>query len=317
MTPPLSAFTGLDDVPDPQALLSSAKYLKSNSANEQLGAGKTLVLLFFNPSLRTRLSTQQAAQALGMHVISMNVGEGWKLEMEDGAVMCLDKAEHVRDAAAVIGQYADIIGVRSFPTLTDRDADYREAVIGAFRRYSGRPVLSLESATRHPLQALTDWLTISEYQRSARPKVVLTWAPHPKILPQAVANSFVNWMRMADVDLTIAHPMGVDLAPDVIKDTPVVHDQAEAWVGADFVYAKNWSSYSDYGNTTKVAEDWQVTEAKMRLTNNAYFMHCLPVRRNVVVSDGVMDSANSIILAQANNRTYAAKAVLAELLRGL
>ena len=314
MTPPLSAFTGLDDVYDPQALLSSAKYLKSHSANEQLGAGKTLVLLFFNPSLRTRLSTQKAAQALGMHVISMNVGEGWKLEMEDGAVMRLDKAEHVRDAAAVIGQYADIIGVRSFPTLTDRDADYREAVIGAFRRYSGKPVLSLESATRHPLQALADWLTISEHQRSTRPKVVLTWAPHPKILPQAVANSFVTWMRMADVDLTVTHPPGVDLAPEMIKDTPVVHDQAEALADADFVYAKNWSSYSNYGNTTEVAEAWQITEVKMRLTDNAYFMHCLPVRRNVVVSDGVLDGPRSLVLAQANNRTHAAQAVLTGLL---
>ena len=315
MNPPsLSAFTSLDDVPDPRALLALAKGLKNGTTTATGAAGKTLVLLFFNPSLRTRLSTQKAAQALGMNVIAMNVSEGWKLELEDGAVMRLDKAEHVRDAAAVIGQYADLIGVRSFPSLTDQQADYREAVIGAFRRYSGRPVFSLESATRHPLQALADWLTISEHQRTPRPKVVLTWAPHPKILPQAVANSFVAWMRMADVDLSVTHPPGIDLASAVIGDVPVIHDQAEALAGADFVYAKNWSSYSDYGKPTNVTADWQITEAKMRSTHDAFFMHCLPVRRNVVVSDAVLDGPHSLTLAQANNRTYAAQAVLTALL---
>jgi N-succinyl-L-ornithine transcarbamylase len=281
------------------------------------GRRKTLINLFFNPSLRTRLSTEKAGHQLGFHVITMDMAGGWKLEFTDGAVMKLDRAEHVREAAGVLSQYCDVLAVRSFPGLTDREADYRDEIIHAFARHASVPVISLESAIRHPLQSLADCLTISEYSshpRAAaphrRPKVVLTWAPHPRKLPQAVANSFAEWMRgWGEVDLVITNPPGFDLAPEFRAGTQVQSNQEQALENADFVYAKNWSSYENYGATAD-HRDWQITERKMALTNRAYFMHCLPVRRNVVVSDGVLDGDRSLVLQQANNRTWAAQAVL-------
>ena len=279
---------------------------------DQPGHQKTLINLFFNPSLRTRLSTEKAGHQLGFQVITMDMAGGWQLEFEDGAVMNLDKAEHVREAAGVLSQYCDVLAVRSFPGLVDRKADYEDRIINAFRKYATVPVVSLESATRHPLQSLADCLTIADHAAHlrTRPKVVLTWAPHPRKLPQAVANSFAEWMvKWGEVDLTIANPEGFDLAEEFRAGAQVLHDQREALRGADYVYAKNWSSYDDYGTTADLP-DWIVNEEKMALTNNAYFMHCLPVRRNVVVSDGVLDGERSLVLKQAGNRVWAAQAVL-------
>lgn len=294
-------------------LIASARHHKANPypANPP-GHRKTLINLFFNPSLRTRLSTEKAGHQLGFQVITMDMAGGWKLEFEDGAVMNLDRAEHVREAAGVLSQYCDVLAVRSFPGLEDRDADYEDSIIDAFKKYATVPVVSLESAIRHPLQSLADCLTIAEHSSrlTSKPKVTLSWAPHPRKLPQAVANSFAEWMiKWGEVDLTIANPIGFDLAPQFTEGARVVHDQDEALQNADFVYAKNWSSYENYGTTADLPE-WMVTENKMALTDNAYFMHCLPVRRNVVVSDGVLDGARSLVLQQANNRTWAAQAAL-------
>ena len=271
-------------------------------------------MLFFNPSLRTRLSTEKAALNLGMQVISMNADQGWNLEFEDGAIMNAGSAEHVREAAAVISQYADVIGIRTFPSLKDRDKDYADQVLNSFLRYARVPVISLESAIRHPLQSLTDVLTVEEYKKTSKPKVVLTWAPHPRALPQAVPNSFVEWMRHAGVDLMITHPPGYELAPEFAAGIPVEYDQNKALEGADFVYAKNWSSYLQYGQILNQDPDWQITRQKMERTNDARFMHCLPVRRNVIVEDAVLDSASSVVIEQAGNRTYAAMAVLKSIL---
>lgn len=305
-------FTSLSDLPDPAAFLKIAQKLKQDPyLFNYLGKNKMLGLIFFNPSLRTRLSSQKAAANLGLSLMVMNIGsEGWKLEFEDGTVMDQDKAEHIKDAAAVMGQYCDIIGIRTFAGLADRDADYREEVIGAFREYAGVPIVSLESATRHPLQAFADWITIEEHKTKARPKVVLTWAPHPRALPQAVSNSFLTWMQQANVDLTLTCPEGLELAPEILKDTPVEHDQAKAFEGADFVYAKNWSSYHDFGKIISPAESWTVSAEKMALTHQGKFMHCLPVRRNVVVADAVIDSPNSLVQAQALNRVYSAQTIM-------
>lgn len=311
-------FTSVEDVKNITELLASARAFKENpQVYNKLGSGKTMALLFFNPSLRTRLSTQVAAQNLGMNVISMDATSGWQLEFEEGAIMNLDKAEHIKEAAAVVSQYADIIGVRSFPTLTDRQRDYEDYILNKFIKYARVPVVSLESAILHPLQSLADLLTIEEYKPRPRPKVVLTWAPHPKSLPQAVANSFSEWMNRADVDFTIAQPEGCELHPRFIGDANVEYDQAKAMEGADFVYAKNWSSYKFYGQNIIKNLDWTVTEEKMALTNNAKFMHCLPVRRNIVVTDGVLDSQNSIVIEQAKNRTFAAQAVLKKILENI
>ena len=311
-------FTSLSDLPDPAAFLKMARKLKQDPlAFNYLGKNKMLGLIFFNPSLRTRLSTQKAAANLGLSVIVMNIGpEGWALEFEDGAVMNGDKAEHIKDAAAVMGQYCDVIGVRTFAGLSDRVADYEEKVLRAFQQYAGVPILSLESATGHPLQAFADWITIEEHMPKARPKVVLTWAPHPRALPQAVANSFLSWMQQADVELVLACPPGLELAPEILGDTRVEHKQAKAFEGADFIYAKNWSSYHDYGKIVSPPVSWTVSEEKMALTHQARFMHCLPVRRNVVVDDAVIDSPNALVQAQALNRVYAAQAVLRWMLEG-
>lgn len=312
----MDKFTALQDVSDPAGLLQLAKDAQNHPNHwSGLGKGKTLCLLFLNPSLRTRLSTQKAAQLLGMEVMVMNINqEGWKLEFQEGVVMDGDKAEHIQEAAAVIAQYCDVVGIRTFPTFESREEDYSEDLLRDFVRYCGIPVISLESATRHPLQSLADWLTIENFKKVKRPKVVLTWAPHPRRLPQAVANSFLEWMQAAEVDLHLAHPRGFELAEDFTKGLPVHYDQAEAFEGADFVYAKNWSSYQDYGKTLYPAADWQVTLDKL---GDAAFMHCLPVRRNVVVEDAVLNSEQSLVVSQAGNRVPAAQAVLIEILNQL
>lgn len=307
-------FLSAHDVPSIDDLIELArKHKRKPFDQEDFGYGKTMINLFFNPSLRTRISTEKAGLNLGFEVITYDASGGWNIEFEEGAVMNLDTAEHVREAAGVLSQYCDILCVRSFPSLTDKARDYADKVMKSFVQYATVPVVSLESATRHPLQSLADCLTISEISNRPRPKVVLTWAPHPRRLPQAVANSFAEWMIKWDqVDLTICNPEGFDLAPEFTDGARVVHSQAEAFRGADFVYAKNWSAYEDYGATADLP-GWIVDEAKMALSNNAYFMHCLPVRRNVVVSDGVIDSPRSLVLQQANNRTWAAQAVLSSM----
>lgn len=308
-------FLSIQDVADPMGLANEGLALKASPYRWSfVGRYKTLALVFFNPSLRTRLSTEKAGLNLGMQVMNLNAADGWKLEFETGAVMDGDKAEHVKEAAGVISQYADVIGIRSFPGLADREKDYQDEVIRQFVRYAKVPVISLESATRHPLQSLTDLMTIMEYQKTEKPKVVLSWAPHPKALPQAVPNSFVEWMRRAEVDLVLTHPVGYELAPEFAGGLTVQYDPDKAFEGADFVYAKNWSAYEPYGTILSQDPAWRVTERRMQLTNNARFMHCLPVRRNVIVDDKVLDGPNSLILEQANNRTYAAMAVLKKIL---
>lgn len=311
----MNRFLSAADVPDIPALVREALALKADPfAFETLGRRRTLVLLFFNPSLRTRLSTEKAGLNLGMQVISMNADAGWKIEFTDGAVMNGDTAEHVREAAAVISQYADIIGVRTFPSLTDRERDYADFVMNRFVECATVPVISLESATRHPLQSLADWMTVEEHKKTARPKVVLSWAPHPRALPQAVPNSFVEWMKRADVELVITHPEGYELAEEFAGGVRVEYDQRKAFEGADFIYGKNWSSFADYGKILNRDPGWTITAEKMALTNNGKFMHCLPVRRNVVVDDAVLDGPHSIVINQANNRTWAAQAVLKSIL---
>ncbi len=307
------------DVPDLNQLITSGIVAKRNPfADKQLGENKTMGLLFFNSSLRTRLSTQKAAQNLGMNVIILNVSQdSWGLEMEEGVVMNGTSAEHVKEAAAVIGQYCDIIGVRSFAKLQDRAADYSELVFQQFKKYAGVPIVNLESATRHPLQSLADCITIEEFKVKARPKVVLTWLPHFKALPQAVANSFCEWMNRMDVELDVTHPEGYELAPEFVGKAEVLYDQNKALEGADFVYGKNWSSYTSYGQVLVNDPAWMMTEEKMARTDNGKFMHCLPVRRNVKVTDGVLDSPHSLVIEQAANREWAAQAVLKEMLLGM
>ncbi len=311
-------FTSVKDVPDLEALVGRAREMKARPrAHEDLGRGRTLGLFFFNASLRTRLSTQRAAHNLGLEATVMDAGRGWQLETEDGAVMDGNAAEHIREAAGVLGRYFDLLGVRTFAGLTDRAADYEERVLHRFIEAGGRPVVSLESATRHPLQSLADLLTIEEHKPVARPRIVLTWAPHPRALPQAVANSFAEWVLAAGYELTIACPEGFELAPQFTEGATVTHDQDAALEGAHFVYAKNWSAWRDYGATAPHLTDWMVTPEKMARTANGRFMHCLPVRRNVVVSDAVLDSAASLVLEQAENRIWAAQAVLFEMLKNL
>ncbi len=318
----MNHFTSIHDVPNIEALIHKALSIKHASVFESpivnpksnIQNPKTLVLLFFNPSLRTRLSTEKAGLNLGMNVISMNADAGWKIEFEDGVVMDGDKAEHVREAAGVVSQYADVIGIRTFPTLTDRERDYAEVVLRQFQKHATVPVISLESATLHPLQSLTDAVTIEAHKKTARPKVVLTWAPHPRALPQAVANSFVEWMKARDVELVVTHPPGAELAPQFVDNVQIEYNQRKAFEGADFIYAKNWSSYTDYGRIISPKENWTVTAEKMALTNQARFMHCLPVRRNVVVEDAVLDDPSCLIFEQAKNREFAAQAVLEEIL---
>ncbi|MCF0053047.1 N-acetylornithine carbamoyltransferase [Dyadobacter sp. LJ53] len=309
-------FLSINDVTDLNQLISNGIAAKRNPFSDiELGKNKTIGLLFFNSSLRTRISTQKAAQNLGLNVITMNVGQdGWGLEMEEGVIMNGDKAEHVKEAAAVIGSYCDIIGIRSFAGLQDRDKDYAEIVFEQFKKYAEVPIINLESATRHPLQSLADCITIEEFKIKQRPKVVLTWLPHFKALPQAVANSFCEWMNPMDVELVITHPEGYDLAPEFVGKGQVIYNQDKALEGADFVYGKNWSSYQHYGQVLTSDPSWMITEAKMSLTDNGKFMHCLPLRRNMKVADEVLDGPRSLVIEQAANREWSAQAALREVL---
>lgn len=312
-------FTSVNDVVDLKKALENAFEVKKNPfAYSHLGKNKTMVLIFFNSSLRTRLSTQKAAMNLGMNTMVLNVNEdGWKLESELGVVMDGDKPEHLREAIPVIGEYCDIIGVRSFARFENKEFDYSEKILNQFIEYAGVPVVSMEAATRHPLQSFADLMTIEEFKKKPRPKVVLTWAPHPRALPQAVPNSFVEWMRRADYDLVVTHPEGYELAPEFMGDLKVEYNQDKAFEGADFVYAKNWASYTDYGKILSKDMNWTVDARKMALTNQALFMHCLPVRRNMIVTDEVIDSPASIVIQEAANREWSAQAVLKMILESM
>ncbi|SNR79636.1 N-acetylornithine carbamoyltransferase [Lutibacter flavus] len=312
-------YTNINDLDSLKKTVEEAVELKKNELQfKNLGKDKTICLLFFNNSLRTRLSTQKAAQNLGLNAIVMNFGsEGWELEFDDGVVMNKNKSEHVKEAAKVIAQYSDIVAIRAFASLTDKEKDKAEIVIENFKKYSGIPVLNMESATGHPLQALADAITMEENKVSHKPKVVLSWAPHPKALPHAVANSFIEMMQLQDADFIITHPEGYELDSEITKNSKIEYNQKKAFENADFVYVKNWSSFKEYGEVMKSDSDWMITADKMKLTNNGKFMHCLPVRRNVVVADEVIDSENSIVIQQANNRTYSAQIVLKKILENL
>lgn len=310
-------FTTVHDVKDVDTLVNEALTIKKNPyVFSDLGKNKTLGLIFLNPSLRTRLSTQKAAMNLGMNVMVMNIDkEGWALEMEDGAVMNGTTVEHVKDAAAVIGQYCDVVGIRCFPSLLDKKEDYSEKILLKFMKHCKVPVVSLESATLHPLQSLTDLMTIKEnWKEKRKPKVVLTWAPHVKPLPQAVANSFSEWMCKADMDFIITHPEGYELCEDYTQGAKICLNQSDALKDADFVYVKNWSCYLDYGKMLPVVSDWMLTSEMLKTTNAAKVMHCLPVRRNVELSDEILDGKNSLVLQQAHNRVFAAQVVLKKMI---
>lgn len=320
----MKSFFHVSDIGDLKTALEEAREVKQNPfAWKHLGENKTIMLVFFNSSLRTRLSSQKAALNLGMNPIVLNIGsDSWKLETEMGVVMDGDKSEHLREAIPVMASYCDIIGVRSFAGLCDREFDYAETVLSQFIQYSGKPVISLESATVHPCQAFADLITIEEYRKKDRPKVVLTWAPHPRALPQAVPNSFAEWMNAADVDFVITHPEGYELDPKFAGNARVEYDQMKALEGADFVYAKNWScpGVSDpslYGQILSKDMSWTVDAAHMAVTDNAYFMHCLPVRRNMIVSDEVIDAPTSLVIPEAANRVVSAQVVMKRMLESL
>lgn len=317
----MKQFINVNDIGDIRAAVAEALEVKANRfAYKHLGENKTLLMIFFNSSLRTRLSTQKAAMNLGMNVIVLDVNQGaWKLETERGVIMDGDCPEHLLEAIPVMGCYCDIIGVRSFARFESKEDDYSEKILNQFIKYSGRPVFSMEAATRHPLQSFADLITIEEYKTKERPKVVLTWAPHPRALPQAVPNSFAEWMRAADYDFVITHPHGYELDEQFTAGVPIIYDQDEALRGADFVYAKNWAAYADpnYGKVLSKNRSWTITTEKMALTDNAYFMHCLPVRRNMIVSDDVIESDRSIVIPEAANREISATVVLKRLLEGL
>lgn len=316
-------FLSVNDAGNIDFLIKTALDFKKNPLSDQgVGKGKRIGLLFLNPSMRTRLSTQIAAQNLGMEAIVFNASqEGWSFEFEEGAIMNGTTAEHVKDAAPILGNYFDILGVRTFPSLKNREEDYAEKIMNQFVKYCGIPVVSLESATVHPLQSLTDVITISEHlpiKNKTKAKVVLTWAPHVKPLPQCVANSFSQWMNAwKKADFVIANPVGYDLDKKFTGDAQILHDQKEALKDADFVYVKNWSSFEDYGKIIPVGTDWLLSTEKLKVTNNAKVMHCLPVRRNVELSDEILDSKSSIITEEAGNRVWAAQTVLANILNGL
>ncbi|MEM6643344.1 MAG: acetylornithine carbamoyltransferase [Bacteroidota bacterium] len=311
----MNHFISVKDANDPHALAQLALDVKKQPFQHSgLGRNKVLGLVFFNSSLRTRMSTTRAAYNLGMQVITLNVSQdSWQLEMEDGSIMNRGTAEHIREAIPVMASYCDILAVRSFPGLKNRALDYEDRLMKSFVEMAGIPVINLESATLHPLQSLTDLMTIKEFQKSKRPRVVLSWAPHVKPLPQSVANSFAQWMMAADVDLTITHPPGMDLSVEFTGLAPIEHNQDKAFEGADFIYVKNWSSFSDYGHFSTMPE-WMITAEKMKNTHEAKLMHCLPVRRNVVISDDALDSLSSLVQQQAHNRLFAAQAVLQTLL---
>lgn len=317
----MNKFTDVHDIGDLRGAVAEAMAVKADRfAFNNLGRNKTLLMIFFNSSLRTRLSTQKAAMNLGMNVIVLDVNQGaWKLETERGVVMDGDKSEHLLEAIPVMGCYCDVIGVRSFAGLKDKAEDYEERIINQFIKYSGRPVFSMEAATRHPLQSFADLITIEEYKKKERPKVVLSWAPHPKALPQAVPNSFAEWMNATDYDFVITHPHGYELAPEFVGNARVEYDQRKAFEGADFIYGKNWSAYADpnYGKVLSTDRDWTIDAEKMALTNNAYFMHCLPVRRNMIVTDDVIESPQSIVIPEAANREISATVVLKRIIENL
>ena len=317
----MKKFTCVEDIGDLKAAVAEAMEIKRDRfAYSELGRNRTLLMIFFNSSLRTRLSTQKAAMNLGMNVMVLDVNQGaWKLETERGVVMDGDKAEHLLEAIPVMASYCDLIGVRSFAQLKDKAEDYEERVIEQFIRYSGRPVFSMEAATRHPLQSFADLITIEEHKTKERPKIVMTWAPHPKALPQAVPNSFAEWINATDYEFVITHPEGYELDPQFVGRAKVEYDQRKAFEGADFIYAKNWSAYADpnYGRVISTDRDWTVDAEKMALTNNAYFMHCLPVRRNMIVTDEVIESERSLVIPEAANREISAEVVIKRLLEGL
>ncbi|MBR5899143.1 MAG: N-acetylornithine carbamoyltransferase [Muribaculaceae bacterium] len=314
-------FTSVKDIGNLQEAVKEALEVKANRFGyKHLGENKTLLMIFFNSSLRTRLSTQKAAMNLGMNVIVLDVNQGaWKLETERGVIMDGDKPEHLLEAIPVMGCYCDVIGVRAFARFESKADDYEEKIINQFIKYSGRPVFSMEAATGHPLQSFADLITIEEFKEVERPKIVLTWAPHPKALPQAVPNSFAEWMNTTGYDFVITHPEGYELDPRFVGNARVEYDQDKALAGADFVYAKNWSAYADpnYGKVLSQDRSWTITAEKMALTNNAFFMHCLPVRRNMIVSDDVIESPRSIVIPEAANREISAQVVLKRILEGL
>ena len=310
----MKKFLGGQDIGNLNDAVAEALEVKRNRfAYKHLGQDKTLLMIFFNNSLRTRLSTQKAAMNLGMNVMVLDVNQGaWKLETERGVVMDGDKSEHLLEAIPVMGSFCDLIGVRSFARYESKEDDYSEKILQQFIRYSGKPVFSMESATVHPLQAFADLITIEEHKRTQRPKVVLTWAPHPKALPQAVPNSFAQWMNATDYDFVITHPHGYELASEFAGNAPVEYNQDKALEGADFVYAKNWAAYSgdNYGKILCQDRSWTIDDRKMSLTNDGYFMHCLPVRRNMIVTDSVIESPNSLVIPEAANREISAEVVI-------
>lgn len=314
-------FTKVKDIGDVRQAIKEALELKKNRFQyQEVGKNKTALLIFFNNSLRTRLSTQKAATNLGMNVIMLDVNQGaWRLETERGVVMDGDKSEHLLEAIPVMGCYCDIIGVRSFARFENKEDDYSEKILQQFIRYSGRPVFSMEAATRHPLQSFADLITIEEYKRTERPKIVLTWTPHPRALPQAVPNSFAEWINAAGYELVITHPEGYELDPQFVGTARVEHNQRKAFEGADFIYAKNWAAYKDphYGEVLSTDRSWTVDTEKMALTNQAFFMHCLPVRRNLIVTDEVIESPQSLVIPQAANREISAQTVLKRMLDSL
>ena len=309
-------FININNVKDYQGLIKESLEIKNNPYSlKKIGINKTLGLIFFNSSLRTRLSTLKAAKMLGLETIVMNFNnEGWEIEFEEKTIMSKNSAEHVKEAAQVISQYCDIIGIRAFAELKNKNHDESEKILNSFVKYGSVPIINLESSCAHPLQALADAITIEEHKNKPNPKIVISWAPHPKSLPHAVANSFINMARMSNYDLVITNPIGYDLNPKVTKGLNVIHNQEEAFKNADFIYAKNWSSYNDYGKVLINDNKWMINKRKMEITNNAKFMHCLPVRRNVVVDDSVLDSNYSLVINQANNRTYAAQTILKKII---
>lgn len=312
----MKQYFSIADIDNLNTWVKQAIELKEDPIKySDLGKNRTIGLLFFNNSLRTRLSTYKAAINLGMNVITMNIGkDGWILEFEDGSIMDQQSAEHIKEAAQVVSQYCDIIAVRAFAGLQDRQKDEAELVLNGFRKYASVPVINMESSIHHPLQALADAITIEEHRQNNRPKVVLSWAPHPRPLPHAVANSFVDMMQKMDAEFVITHPEGYELNPAITRNSRIEYDQRKALKDADFVYVKNWSSYHEYGQVMYTDKKWMMSKEKL---GKALFMHCLPVRRNVVVEDAVLDSAESIVLEQAQNRTFAAQLVIKKILNGL
>ncbi len=317
----MRTYTNVKDLGDLNAAVKEALEIKKNKfAYKSLGKDKTLLMVFFNSSLRTRLSTQKAAMNLGMNTIVLDINQGaWKLETERGVVMDGDKPEHILEAIPVMGSYCDIIGVRAFAQFENKEDDYQEKTLNQFIKYSGKPVFSMEAATGHPLQAFADLITIEEYKKKDKPKVVLTWAPHPKALPQAVPNSFADFMNEADVEFVITHPKGYELDPKFVRGAKIEYDQNKAFEGADFIYAKNWAAFADpnYGKILSTDRSWTVNTEKMSLTDNACFMHCLPVRRNMIVTDEVIESPQSIVIQEAANREFSAQTVIKRMLESL